>query len=402
MKIIQCHNFYQQPGGEDRVFRDEGVLLSSHGHDVIQFTAHNDEIVGMSKIGLARRAIWNGKTAAELRDLVRREQAEIVHFHNTVPLISPAAYYAARKAGAAVVQTLHNYRMICAKATFFRDGKVCEDCLGKFIPWPAVWHGCYRESRAASAVLATMLTTHRLMKTYAGAVDAYIACSHFSKQKLVKGGLPEAKISVKPNFVDPDPGVGRGVGGYAMYLGRLSPEKGLDTLLAAWSQLPRALRLKIVGNGPMSDDVRNAAQQNSNIEWLAGRSDQQVREILADAAFLVLPSVNYEGFPKTIVEAFALGTPVVASRLGAMAEVIEDGRTGVHFEAGSASDLAAKVDNLFHQPRRRRRMRAEAREEYLRKYTAETNYRSLMEIYNRAISSHSSNKIRNREEVVAS
>ena len=152
----------------------------------------------------------------------------------------------------------------------------------------------------------------------------------------------------------------------------------------------------------MSDDVRNAAEQNANIEWLVGRSDQQVREILADAAFLVLPSVNYEGFPKTIVEAFALGTPVVASRLGAMAEVIEDGRTGVHFEAGSASDLAAKVDNLFHQPNRRRRMRAAAREEYLRKYTAETNYGSLMEIYNRAFSSHSTNKIRNREEVVAS
>lgn len=385
MNVIVCHNFYKQPGGEDRVFRDETGLLESHGHRVIRFTVHNDTTEGMSHVALAGSAVWNRESARMLHDLVRKTEAEVVHFHNTVPLVSPSAYYAARKAGAAVVQSLHNYRTICPKATFFRNGGVCEACLGRKTAWPAIVHGCYRDSRAASATLAAMLAVHGLLGTYHRAVDAYIAMSRFARQKLVAGGLPAEKIALKPNFVSPDPGAGRGQGDYAMFLGRLSPEKGVDVLLEAWRRLDRDFPLKIVGNGPLSDEVRAAAQSNPAVEWLPGKDDDEVRRLMSDAALLVLPSVNYEGFPKTIVEAFSVGTPVVASRLGAMQEIVEDGRSGAHFTAGDADDLAAKVRSLLLQPQRLSEMRRACRDEYERKYTSERNYRTLIDIYERAV-----------------
>ena len=385
MKIILCHNFYRQAGGEDRVLADEERLLRDHGHEVVRFTRDSKDIRGQGNLQLAIGAVWNRKTAAGLREIVRRERADVVHFHNTVPLISPAGYYGARKAGAAVIQSLHNYRMSCPKGTFFRDGQVCEQCAGRFFPWPSIRYGCYRESRAGSAALSTMLATHRFFKTYANAVDAYIAMSQFSRQKLVAAGLPAEKIELKPNFVAPDPGPGPGTGGYAMYLGRLSPEKGVDVLLNAWSRADRSIPLKLVGNGPLAEQVRAAADENSNIEWLPGQDDDQVQAIMAEAVFLVMPSVNYEGFPKTIVEAMSLGTPVVASKLGAMGELIDHGRTGLHFEAGNAESLAEIVSAAPAELGRFAEMRAAVRAEYEQKYTAETNYARLAEIYETAI-----------------
>ena len=385
MKIILCHNFYRQAGGEDRVLADEERLLLENGHDVVRFTRHSNDIDGEGGLRLALGAVWNRKTATELREMVSSERADIVHFHNTVPLISPAAYYGAQKGGAAVVQSLHNYRMVCPKGTFFRDGRVCEQCLGKLFAWPSLRYACYRESRAGIAVLSTMLATHRVLKTYANAVDAYIAMSQFSRQKLVSAGLPAEKLELKPNFVSPDPGAGPGQGGYAMYLGRLSPEKGVHVLLDAWRRVDPSIPLKVVGNGPLAELVRAAADANPNVEWLPGRSDAQIRGLLGDAMFLVMPSVNYEGFPKTIVEALSLGTPVVASRLGAMGELIDNGRTGMHFEAGNAEDLATTVNSLAGDRSVLAPMRVAARAEYEAKYTAERNYATLAEIYRVAL-----------------
>ena len=381
MNIIVCHNFYQQPGGEDRVFRDEIALLDSRGHRVVPFTMHNDAVSQMSRVGLAARTIWNGRSARQLRDLVRREQADVVHFHNTLPLISPSAYYAARAEGAAVVQTLHNYRLLCPKSTFFRNGTVCEACQGKRIPWPAVRHACYREDRSASAVVTAMLSTHRILRTYINAVDTHIAVSEFSRQKFIEGGLPASKISIKPNFVDPDPGPGRGDGGYAMYLGRLSPEKGIETLLTAWDRLRGIVPLKVVGNGPLAERVAKAVDGNPSITWLPGKDDAEVEGIMSRASFLIVPSTNYEGFPKTIVEALSQGTPVVASRLGPMAEVIDHGRTGLHFDPGCPRDLADRVQQLVADPSSLSSMRVEARNEYLKRYTPDVNYQMLMGIY---------------------
>ena len=393
MKIVLCHNYYQQAGGEDRVFHDEEQLLLSHGHEVSLFTMHNDSVSEMSRLGVATSAIWNGRTAKDLQELVESEQADIVHFHNTLPLISPAAYYAARSAGAAVVQSLHNYRLLCPKATLFRDGGVCEQCIGKSVPWPAVQHGCYRDSRSASATVVAMLSVHRLMRTYKNAVDRYIAMSEFSRQKLIEGGLPAKKIDLKPNFVSPAPAIGSGQGGYAMYLGRLSPEKGVETLLAAWQRLAGAVPLKVIGTGPLSDMVSQASRNIPGLEQLGWVSDREVERLLAEASFLVLPSVNYEGFPKTIVEAFSRGTPVVASKLGAMGELIEDGRNGAHFEAGNAEHLARTVKQLFVDTRRLSAMRHAAREVYETKYTADTNYETMMLIYETAMRSRNAKPI---------
>ena len=385
MKVLQCHNLYQQPGGEDRVVRDEAELLQSRGHEVVQFTKHNDSISEFSRVRLALETIWSCQSARELKQLVRDEQPDVVHFHNTLPLISPAAYSAARSQGAAVVQTLHNYRFVCPSATLFRNGTTCERCVGKAFAWPAVRHGCYRGSSSASSVVAVMLAVHRSLKTYSRAIDAYIACSNFARQKLVEGGLPEAKIFVKPNFLVGDLRANRERGDYAMFLGRLSPEKGIDTLLAAWEMLPPSTRLKLVGNGPLADRVQEAASRCPHIEWLPGKSDTEVADLMAAARFLILPSVNYEGFPKTIVESLALGTPIVASNLGAMAELIDDQRTGRLFRPGDAGHLAAVVNELYADGRALAEMRIEARREYEEKYTAQRNYELLLEVYRNAI-----------------
>lgn len=384
MRIVVCHNYYQQPGGEDQVFRDETALLEAHGHQVAPFVVHNDSIERRSKLKVALDTVWNRRTAAELAALVRQTAAEVVHFHNTFPLISPAAYRAARSAGAAVVQTLHNFRLLCPGATFTRDDQVCERCLGKATPWPAVVHRCYRGSRAGSAVVAAMLTSHRLLHTWDQAVDRYVALTEFSRQKLIQGGLPAQKVVVKGNFVSPSPDVGPGQGSYALFVGRLVPEKGLPTLLEAWRWLADDVPLKIIGDGPLASYVQETIKGDLAVEWLGPRPHAEVQELLGNARMLVLPSTWYEGFPKILVEALAKGTPVVASRLGAMAELIENGRTGLHFEPGDGGDLAMKVRQLIADPHRLTKMRQAARECYEENYTAVSNYRQLMEIYRQA------------------
>jgi glycosyltransferase involved in cell wall biosynthesis len=381
LRIVVCHNYYQQRGGEDQVFEDEVALLSSHGHEVIPFTRRSGPVHGLETISAAAGTIWNRSAANELAEIVTNEHIDIVHFHNWLPLISLAAPIAARGAGAATVQSIQNYRFACPKGTFFRDGEICESCLGKQIPWPAVQHGCYRDSRASSALVATALTTHRMKGTMSGSIDAYVAASRFTAEKVVVAGLPADRIKIKPNFLAPDPGIGSGSGGFAMYLGRLSPEKGIATLLKGWREVPGGFPLKIAGTGPLQGIVEQAATDNPAIEYLGYASDSVVDESIRDAAFLVLPSVNYEGFPKTIVEAFARGTPVVTSRLGAMEEAIADGVTGYHFNAGDASDLAHVVAKLSAEPKSLELMRTAARQAYLDHFTADRNYAIMMDVY---------------------
>lgn len=390
MKVIVCHNFYQRPGGEDQVFADETSLLERHGHHVVRFTVHNDEIEQSGRLSLVRRTVWNGSVHAQLASLIRRERAEVVHFHNTFPLMSPAAYYAARSCGAAVVQTLHNYRLFCPAGVLYRNGKVCEECLGKAVAWPGVARGCYRGSRSATAVAAGMLAVHRAMGSFQTGVDAYVALSEFARFKCVEGGLPAERVVVKPNFVHPDPGVGRGEGQFAVFVGRLESEKGVQTLLDAWRLHQPGVLLKIVGQGPMGEVVRRAVEQGGaegNVEWLGRLPLPEVLETVGRAALVVMPSLWYEGFPKTLIEAYAKGTPVVASRLGSLAELVIDGQTGLHFMPGDPQDLAAKCRMLLADPRGLRCMRANARREYETKYTAGRNYQLLREVYDTALES---------------
>jgi glycosyltransferase involved in cell wall biosynthesis len=382
MKVLLCHNFYQQPGGEDQSFAAEARLLEERGHQVIRFTLHNDAIEAMTRWDVARRTLWNPDAYRQLRRLIRRERPDVVHCTNTFPLLSPAACHAARAEGVPVVQALRNYRLICPNALFLRQGQVCEDCLGKAVPWPAVVHGCYRNDRAATAVVAGMLTAHRALRTWARKVTLFFTLTDFARRKLIEGGLPAARIAVKPNFIDPDPGPGDGRGGYAIFVGRLSPEKGLATLLAAWQLLPEPVPLKIVGDGPQAELVRQAAARDPRIEWLGRRSPEDVLDLVGAAACLVMPSLWYETFGRTIIEGFARGTPAIVSRLGAMAELVHEGRTGLLFEPGNAADLALKVRRLLADPVG---MRPEARRDYERKYTAAINYELLLGLYQRAL-----------------
>ena len=386
MKILLIHNYYQQSGGEDQVFAAESTMLEKHGCRVFRHTVHNDRIKWVNLLTLARNTLWNKTIARELRETIRKVRPDVVHFHNTFPLISPSAYYAAKAEGIPVVQTLHNYRFLCSNALFFRDGHVCEDCMGKFLSWPGVFHACYRNSRAATSVTATMLSVHHVLHTYKRMVDMYIALTDFARQKFIQWGLPAEKIAVKPNFVDPDPGTGDGQGGYALFVGRLTQEKGINALLAAWEKIGGKIPLKIVGDGPLSSKVAKALQRISGVEWLGHKPRQLVLGLMKDAAVLIFPSIWYETFGLTISEAYSVGLPVIASNLGGMSSIIDHKRTGLHFRPGDPDDLATQVDWILNHPAELARMRQEARAEYEARYTAERNYEMLMEIYERAIS----------------
>lgn len=390
MRVLVAHNFYQQPGGEDQVFASEVQLLRRFGHEVATFEADNDAIDSMGRIALLRNTLWNRKMGAAIGKAASGHRAEIVHFHNTFPLISPAAYAAAHEAGAAVVQTLHNFRLLCPNALFFRDGKACELCLGKTFALSGIRHKCYRGSRSASAAVAGLAGVHRVIGTWRNSVDAYIALAEFARQKFIAGGLPAARIFIKSNFLDPDPGPGPGDGGYALFVGRLSEEKGISTLLSAWRTGKKGMStflppLKIIGDGPMADEVKFAARENSNMQWLGRLPLEQVVEMIGRAAVLVFPSNCYENFARVIVEAYAKGTPVIASRHGPMPDIVPDGKTGRLFTPGDAQDLARTVREMMADAGALALLRENARQAYASQYTGEANHEALMKIYQQAI-----------------
>jgi glycosyltransferase involved in cell wall biosynthesis len=380
VKALLCHNFYQQPGGEDRVFADEARLLEARGHEVVRYTRHNDELRAGGSIRSAWSAVWSHQAHQELRDLIRRERPDVAHFHNTFPLISPSGYYAAKREGIPVVQTLHNYRLLCPNAIFFRDGRVCTDCLGRQVPWPGVLHRCYRESAAASAVVATMLGAHRTAGTWVKKVDAYIALTRFAHRKFVAGGLPEAKIVIQPHFLFDDPGVGTGRGGYALYVGRLTREKGIGTVLDAWRSDPSLPPLRVAGDGPLRGEVQAAAQAGL-VHWHGWVSAEEVARLMADAVCLIFPSDWYETFGLVVLEALAAGTPAVVSATGAAAELVEPGLTGAHFRAGDATDLARQVRAVVSGSGTSNGYRSAARHRFEALYTPDSHYRALIETY---------------------
>ena len=381
MQVLSIHNSYQIRGGEDESREAEQRLLREMGHSVEVYEENNDRLSSLNAIQLACKTIWSKEAYKTVKQLLAKQPHDIVHVQNFFPLISPSVYYAAKSMGVPVVQTLRNYRLLCPNAMFFREGSVCEACIGKALPLPGVLHGCYRESQTASGAVATMLTVHRLMQTWMQKVDLYIDLTEFARQKFIQGGFPEDKIVVKPNFVNPDPGIGQGSGGYALYVGRLSVEKGLDTLLAAWEKLGKQLPLKIVGDGPLANQVVEATQRLGNVEWLGRKPVQEVYALMGEAKLVIFPSKWYETFGRVAVEAFAKGTPVIAANIGAIAEVVEHGRTGLHFQPGDAVDLATQVEWALSHPSELAQMRREVRAEFENKYTAKQNYRQLMEIY---------------------
>ena len=380
MKILFIHNRYSIEGGEEQSFEAEIRLLRERGHAVDVYEETNERVRELGEARVALRAIWSREAYRELRSRLSRSRYDIVHVQNFFPLISPAAHHAARAEGVRVVQSVRNYRLLCPAATLFRKGRVCEDCLGKAVPWPGILHGCYRESRAGTASVGAMISAHRALRTWRRKVDLFVALTEFVRDKLTAGGLPADRIVVKPNFVHPDPGEGRGAGDYALFVGRLSPEKGLGTLLEAWPRLGGRIELRIAGEGPLA-----GAPPSPGVKWL-GRLDQHdIVELMGNARFLVCPSEWYEPFGRVAIEAFARGTPVLASDIGGLAELVEHGRTGRLFRPGDPSDLARQALWMLDHPAELAGMRKAARAEFETRYTAERNYAKLLAIYCRAL-----------------
>jgi len=378
LKVLIIHNAYQQRGGEDTVVEAEFDLLSSHGVNVKLFSKHNDVIAQLSKVQIAARTVWAADSAREFEAMLLQAKPDVVHVHNTFPLISPAVYWVAHKHKVPVVQTLHNFRLHCPQAMYLRDGKVCEDCMGH-IPWRGVLHGCYRGSRVQTAVLAGMVSWHRAIHTWDTKVTRYIALNEFCRNKFIEGGLPPERMVVKPNFVDfPAPEACTRDG--FLFVGRLSSEKGVDVLVQAFGMLAGA-SLRVAGTGPEA----NLLQGVAGLTALGALPGERVRQQMAGSLALVLPSIWYENFPRTLVEAFGCGLPVIASRIGALAELVQDGVTGLLFEPGNAQDLTEKMHWAMQHPDEMAQMGRNARAKYEAEFTAERNYQQLMAIYAEAI-----------------
>jgi glycosyltransferase involved in cell wall biosynthesis len=378
MKVLLVHNHYLQPGGEDRVFAAETAILRAHGHDVRVFTAHNERVATMGRLELARSTVWNQSMLEALTALMQEFVPDIVHCHNTFPLISPAAYEAARRCRIPVVQTLHNFRLLCVNGLFLRSGHRCEDCLGRRVAWPGVLHACYRESRPASAVVAAMLALHRWRGTWREAVDTYVVMSEFARAKFVAGGLPANRIVVKPNCLDEDPGIGAHTGRFALYVGRLSPEKGIGPLVELWGRLAPGLTLRIIGTGPLES---LAASKPPEVEWLGYRSRQEVLEAMKAASFLVFPTECYEGLPMVLLEAMATGLPVIASRQGALPEILSEGADGMLVASNDPHEWQAALTWAIEHPEAMAAMGARARQSFERRYAPDIGYRKLSDVY---------------------
>ena len=380
--MLVVHNRYQVRGGEDRVYEDEATLLEARGHAVARFEVTNDSVDGQGRAALAARTVWSARARRDVEAAARAHRADVVHVHNTLPLLSPSVYYGARAAGAAVVQTLHNYRIVCPGALLSRDGAPCEDCLGRAFAAPGVRHGCYRGSRAATLAVATMTAAHRALGTWAEAVDRYICSTAFARGKMVQGGLPADRVVVKPNPLAADPGAGQGGGGFALFVGRLDPARGIDTLVEAWRTAPDLPPLVAVGDGPLAERLADAGL-GGRLTALGHQPYARVVELMQTADALVFPSTVYEGGnPMALVEAFACGLPVVASDLGGPASMVP-AAAGRLVQPGDARALAAGVRAVFAADRPT--MRRAARRLFETTYAPDANHDLLVRIYGQAL-----------------
>ena len=385
LRVLVVHNRYRQRGGEDAVVDAEIALLRDRGHAVELYARDNRELEGIGSLDAAAQALWSRRTAAEITSLCARFGADLVHAHNTFALVSPSLYWSAFRAGVPVVQTLHNYRLFCVQGMFRLHDRICEDCLGH-LPWRGVTRRCYHDSAAQSAALATVVTLHRALGTFRDRVTRYVALTEFCRRKFIEGGLPAERIAVKPNFVDAARPLERPRSG-ALFVGRLSAEKGIDTLLGALDRAPGSA-IEVIGSGPEEGKVAAHPQVRAR-GWLA---QPEVLERMRGASFMVLPSVWYECFPRTVVEAFACGLPVIASRVGALAELVEHGRTGLLFKPGSQRGLARSLAYAHAHPERMREMGANARAVYEARFSPARNYEDLMQIYQGAIAATGARK----------
>ncbi|MFC1831908.1 glycosyltransferase family 4 protein [Thermodesulfobacteriota bacterium] len=392
MRILLVHNTYQVSGGEETVFKSEKELLLQHAHQCESAISSNDILdLLIAKFHTALNVSWAEYGYKFVLQSIKDFHPDIVHVHNFFPRLTPSIYDACIETGVPVVQTLHNYRIICPGALLMRNGTICEKCVSGS-PYKAIIHRCYRNSILGSWRVARMVDYHRKRKTWQNKVNRYITLTEFSKKKFLEAGLSEEKIVVKPNFyIDLAKGGKEGSTKKqkVIYVGRLSKEKGVINLLNAWNNLAIDLHLRIAGDGPLLNHIEE--RRGSNVELLGRLTSEQVSKEMSTASFLIMPSEWYESFGMVLIEAFAHGLPVVASRLGAMAEIVEDGVTGLHFEPGNAKDLVHKIQWLHDHPEECRKMGNNARQVYEERYTPEKNYEMLMGIYQQVIDENKQN-----------
>jgi glycosyltransferase involved in cell wall biosynthesis len=379
MKILVVHNRYHYRGGEDSVVDAEVALLRAHGHQVLIYSRDNNELPDLPKAGAALAAIWSRQTEREIRQIAIDFAPEVIHAHNTFPLISPSLYAVAARLRIPVVQTLHNFRLLCPQAMLLREGRHCEDCVGH-LPWRAVLHRCYRQSISQTAVTVAMLTVHRLRRTWHQEVSRYIVLNQLCRDKFVQGGLPLERMRVKPNFVDATrmPKWDARQGG--MFIGRLAVEKGLMVLAQALQQLAGP-QIDVYGKGPL----QNFVVQSGVLRFRGFQSPEALSVHLHEAAYLVVPSTGMESFGLVAIEAFSCGTPVIATRHGGLAELVVHGKTGLLVPPGDASALAQAIAWAASHPEAMQQMGRAAYAEYLARYTPQHNYASLLRIYREAV-----------------
>jgi len=381
MRILVAHNAYLYRGGEDTVVEAEIALLRRHGHEVVLYRRDNAELDALPLWQAAMDSVWSKRTVMEAGRLLASFRPHLIHAHNTFPLISPSLYGIADELGIPVVQTLHNFRLLCPQAMLMRNGRYCDDCVGRW-PWRAVLHRCYRGSLAQSAVSAGMVSGHRMLGTWRDRVCRYIVLNQMCREIFIRGGLPPEKLSIKPNFVEANdvPGEHKRRGG--LFIGRLAAEKGLLTLAQAIRQTP-VTRIAVCGSGPLQAFV----EQSEWLDYIGYEQGEALRTRIRNAEFLVMPSTGIESFGLAAIEAFACGTPVIASRHGGLREIVEHGHNGLLVTPGNADELAEAIDYAVSNPIQMRRMGLEAYQTYLARYTPERNYSTLMAIYHQTLAS---------------
>lgn len=383
-RVLQMHNHHAALGGAMEVLADEAALLTQAGHNVQQLTLPAAENMGLNPVQAGTMAIWNLPLTKELKRRIDSFAPDVVHVHTPFPLMSPAIFRTASTRGVPTVTTLHSYRYSCIAATCLRDGAICEDCIGKSLKWPGVRHRCYHDSLGASSALTAGLALHRRLGTFDRHVDRFITLTEFAKELLIRDGIRAEQIVVKPNSV-PDPGVPDPAlpprEDFVLYAGRLVPEKGIETMLEAWSKVNGERQLRIAGSGELMDQVTTAASQDSRIKPLGWLSMDATLDEMRRAAAVLIPSEWYEGLPLVLLRAQAVGAPIVISDLENISRELLEDEAGLTFKVGDSEDLAQSVQALLDNPERGKRLGANARAGYLRRYTPARNLAALEEIY---------------------
>lgn len=388
-RILQIHNFYQIPGGEDVVVRNEKQLLEEHGHQVFSYYRSNKELNEGGKIRkllIPFTAVFSIQTYREVRKIIREEHIDIVHVHNTLMMVSPSVFYAAFSSGVPVVQTLHNFRMLCPAGSFFRDNVICEECVDHGMGC-AVKHKCYRNSKLQTIVSTAILKIHRFLGTYYKV--NFICLTEFNRNKLLSSLNPDKKIVdphrvyIKPNFTFAEgiiPVERQPEEEYFLFAGRVEALKGIDIAIRAFEKLPDE-NLYIAGSGPMLEEMEDYVEEHhmNNVKFLGYLQKEEMTEKFYHAKAVIMTSQCYEAFAMTIAEAYSYGVPVIAGRVGNMEGMVKEGVTGVKFTYNSAEDLAKKVEEFNQMDLAA--LKESAREFYEKRLRPEDNYRKLMQIY---------------------